>query len=136
MHINSREIKNQIGFERTPDPVQSLLQQCKIFLIATACFKPDIKTALLFHRIVLLFMHREGKHRPISSENMSGAISLVNIKVNNENLFHQFFFLQPADCYSDIVDVAEAFSMFGKGMMKAAAQIHRPPCFQSFPGGL
>src|SRR5882762_2416105 len=68
-------------------------------------------------------MDGEGENGIVVAENVSGAVAVVNVGIDDDSLFDEAVGLQTANGDCDIVQCTEAFAVAGVSVVEAATEI-------------
>ena len=99
----------------------------EISLVLDAIGQADIERALLFaKREVALAMNGESEDAGVATEDVSGAVSLMNVEIDDGGAADASGVAEELDGDSDIVKDAEAGAFAAKSVMCAAAQSATP----------
>src|SRR5208283_823944 len=80
--------------------------------------------------IVALSVHREGEYVVVAIEDRCCAVALMHVESDDGGAFDRAFGAQPGGRDRYFIDDAEAFTVIGEGMVRAAGEIAREPCLE------
>ena len=113
------------------------LEPSQVLVISRAVIEPDVEVASRFEeRVVVLLMNGEREDCRVVLEHERSAVSVVHIAVDRSGALQAAVALEDPDRDRDIVEQAEAFSVVGKCVMEAAAEMRGAPVFAGERGRL
>src|SRR5574341_481795 len=95
----------------------------------------DIPTAGLLRRIEIALVDGKGVNALVVPEDKRGAVSLVQVAVDDSYPHPFFLALDLPHGDRHVVDVAKSFGMIRKGVVETAGKVHRAPSSQGLLAG-
>ena len=123
--IGSGEIHDKVCRGERQATMEGVVKVLQIKLIRRAVRQGNVEISIaLGEGIVPGSVHREREDRGITLEDRCGAVSLVDIQIDDDGAANGLFALQDSDGDSSIIENAEALTMRCTGMMSASGQVH------------
>ena len=102
-----------------------LVKKAEVGFVRNEIGKRHIEIALLFVvRIIFFAVHREGEDAWVVFSHCGCAISLVHIKVDNENSRNIMMIDQMMSAHDDVVQNTKPFASLVKGVMGTSGDVH------------
>jgi hypothetical protein len=122
--VDAGDVKNQFRLMVIKDYRKVMFQQFEVFCIAGPVGEPDVEAALLLDRIIIFLMHAEREDCGLVVEDEGGAVSLVDVEVNDGGAFEQAVRHCAPEPDRYVIDIAEAFGMVREGVVESACEVH------------
>ena len=128
--INAGLIEDDIGLERECSR-QNVIELAKIFGVFNAIRQWNIQpAAFLAKRKIALAVDGKGEDIRIILKDFSGAVTLMNIKVNDGRPMDEFALSKKVDGNGNVIEHAEAGAFRTKSMMRSSTQRGAPAVLQ------
>jgi hypothetical protein len=105
---------------------QMMAQRGEILIVAGAIVERDVEVAdFLAERKVMSAVEREGEHRRLAVEDCGGAVSLVDVAIDDGRAGDRAIAQQDSSRDRDVVEHAEPLTAVSERVVGSARQVRR-----------